>query len=91
MTLSPSNSLAGEVAVINLVHNESSPEIGQELEEPFETGQIILNLRAEGDPELLASLVEASVEEASTPTLRIAIEHLERFRPGKPVPVHRDA
>ncbi len=91
MTLSPLNSLAGEVAVINLVRNESRAEFGQELEEPVNGGQIILNLRAEGDPERLESIVRESIEEMASPGLQLRLDHLERFRPGRPVPTHRDA
>lgn len=90
MTLSPENSLAGEVGVINLVRNESVPEFGQELEEPVTGGQIILNLRAEGGPELLEEIVKESLTAISTEDCRLALEHLERFRPDRPVPTHRD-
>lgn len=91
MTLSPDNAFAGEVAVVNLVRNDFSPEMGQELDEPIEGGQIILNLRAEADPEALESIVRESIVTVATPECRLSLEHLERFRPGRPVPTHRDA
>lgn len=90
MTLSPDNALAGEVAVINLVRNDGKPEMGQELEEPITGGQIILNLRAECDPERLAVLVRASVAALSQEGCLLTLEHLERFRPSRPQPTHRD-
>lgn len=90
MTLSPDNAFAGEVAVVNLVRNDFSPEMGQELDEPVEGGQIILNLRAEGDPEQLEAFVRESIAAVATPECRLSLEHLERFRPGRPVPTHRD-
>lgn len=91
MTLSPDNAFAGEVAVVNLVRNDFSPEMGQELDEPIEGGQIILNLRAEADPEMLESIVRESIATVATSDCRLSLEHLERFRPGRPVPTHRDA
>lgn len=91
MTLSPDNAFAGEVGVINLVRNESVPEFGQELDEPIEGGQIILNLRAEGDPEQLESIVKDSLAAVDSEECRLSLEHLERFRPGRPEPTHRDA
>jgi len=91
MTLSPDNAFAGEVAVVNLVRNDFSPEMGQELDEPIEAGQLILNLRAEADPETLEAIVREGIEAVASPGCRLSLEHLERFRPGRPVPTHRDA
>lgn len=90
MTLSPENAFAGEVAVVNLVRNDFAPETGQELDEPIEEAQIILNLRAEADPERLEAIVRESIAAVATPACRLSLEHLERFRPGRPVPTHRD-
>ncbi len=91
MTLSPTNALAGEVAVVNLVRNDFRPEFGQQLDEPITGGQIILNLRAEGDPEALAGIVKESLEPFATGSCQLRLDHLEHFRPGRPVPTHRDA
>ena len=88
MTLSPDNALAGEVAVINLVRNDLQPEVCQQLEEPITGGQIVLNLRAECDPELLAAMVEESVATLSGDDCRLSLDHLERFRPARPTPSH---
>lgn len=90
MTLSPDNGLHGEVAVINLVRNDFRPEFGQELEEPVTGAQIILNLRAEADPERLAEVVQNAVAAPTPGGCRLTLDHLERFRPGRPVPTHRD-
>jgi Ni2+-binding GTPase involved in maturation of urease and hydrogenase len=93
MTLTPDHGLHGEVAVINLVRNDFRPEFGQELEEPVTGAQIILNLRAEADPERLAVIVTDAVARSALalPGCRLTLDHLERFRPGRPVPTHRDA
>ena len=91
MTLGPDNSLAGEIAAVNLVRNDFVPELSMKLETPVENGQLIINLRAEADPETLATAVQESLAALSPafPGLGINLEHLEHFRPGKPSPTHR--
>ncbi|MCE9517966.1 MAG: cobalamin biosynthesis protein P47K, partial [Verrucomicrobia bacterium] len=92
MTLSPDNAISGEVAVINLVRNDFRPELCIQLDEPVEAAQIILNLRAEADPNLLAAWVREGIAEvqAAHAGLDMKLDHLEHFRPGKPTPTHRD-
>ena len=91
MTLSPDEGL-GDIAVINLVRNDLVPELSLTLADQPNSGQLIINLRAEGAPEQLKSAVEASLEElpSDRPGLTLHLEHLEHFRPGKPQPTHRD-
>jgi G3E family GTPase len=90
MTLNPDDDL-GDIAVINLVRNDFVPELSQTLPEPIESGELIINLRAEADPEFLNTAVNRAVVEAveKTPTLFARMEHSEHFRPGKPQPTHR--
>src|SRR5207249_10668506 len=85
MTLSPDGGL-GEIAAVNLVRNDFVPEHSMELEEPVRGGQLIINLRAEAAPELLGTVVADSVLATATafPGMTAVIEHLEKFRPGKP-------
>jgi len=88
MTLSPDVGLGGNVAIINLVRNDFVPELSADLDAPVENGQLIINLRAEGDPEILRAAVETAL--AATPAqLTATLDHLEHFRPGKPEPTHR--
>ncbi len=91
MTLSPDGSLLGEVAAVNLVRNDFVPELSLQLDGLMERGQLILNLRAEAAPDLLATVVRAAVaaSEGAFPTMTATLEHLEHFRPGKPQPTHR--
>lgn len=92
MTYSPDDGIAGEIASVNLVRNDNAPESGMMLDEPSTGGQLILNLRAETDPEILHSALLASLESVA-PTfsgLTARLDHQEHFRPGKPVPTHRD-
>jgi G3E family GTPase len=90
MTLDPEGGL-GDLAVINLVRNDYVAELSQELQDPLEAGQIIINIRAEVAPEALKEAVDAALARCATahPGLRCALEHLEYFQPGKPQPTHR--
>ncbi len=90
MTLSPEFGL-GELGVINLVRNDWVPELASEISEPVESGQLIINLRAEAAPELLHEAVTQALRLAGemVPHLFVRLEHLEHFRPRKPQPTHR--
>jgi Ni2+-binding GTPase involved in maturation of urease and hydrogenase len=90
MTLSPDDAFS-DVAVINLVRSDATPELSQELPEPIERGELILNIRAETDPDQLRSVVNAAVEQMEVSRLGISfrLEHIESFRPGQPCPTHR--
>jgi G3E family GTPase len=90
MTLSPDSGL-GHIAVINLVRSDFVPELSQTLEDPVESGQLIINLRAEGAPEVLREAVDAAIVSVSAdaPGLTMRLDHVEHFRPGKPQPTHR--
>jgi G3E family GTPase len=95
MTLDPQNGF-GELAVINLVRQDYVPELSQRLEDLLERGQLIINLRAEANPDILRHAVEGSLVELVGPAgsgsgLTAQLDHLEFFRPGKPQPTHRMA
>jgi len=91
MTLSPDAGL-GEIAVINLVRSDFVPELSLTIEEPVASGQLIVNLRAEADPEAMRAAISESIAaiEERTNGLRAQLDHIEFFRPGKPQPTHRD-
>lgn len=93
MTYSPDDGIAGELASIHLVRSDHVAELGMELDEPSEGGQLIVNLRAESDPAALMRTVQAGLDTVvpGFPGLVARLEHAEHFRPGKPVPTHRDA
>ncbi len=90
MTLSPDGGL-NDIAVINLVRNDFVPELSQKLEDQIQSGQLIINLRAEGDPDLLRNCLEESLSKARKehPGVETHLDHCEHFRPGKPEPTHR--
>ena len=89
MTYSPDETLAGEIAVVNLVRNDFVPELSLKLPEPSKSGQLIVNLRAENAPEALAGIVGESIRTAQE------LPHLEDPAPSSgtfpPRPPHADA
>ncbi|MFM1768082.1 MAG: hypothetical protein RJA22_611 [Verrucomicrobiota bacterium] len=87
MTLDPGDGLGG-LGVVNLVRNDHVPELSQELEEPVDRAELILNLRAEAPPEILRDAVAAALA-GLAPAISARLEHLEFFQPGKPQPEHR--
>jgi G3E family GTPase len=90
MTLTPAGD-PYEIAAINLVRGDSVPELSHRLYEPLEDGELLLNIRAEVDPDTLEEAATAALESeiAIARGLLFRIAHLEHFRPGMPVPTHR--
>jgi hypothetical protein len=79
-----------ELAALNLARTDALPDASYRLQAPIGEGELIVNLRAEADPALLRDVVTASINQRATETApRATIEHLEHFRPGRPVPTHR--
>ena len=87
MTLSPDQAIGGAIAAMSLVRNDFVPELSLELEDPVQSGQLIINLRAEAAPELLRDIVTESLR--ALPGVEAKLEHIEAFRPGRPTPTHR--
>jgi G3E family GTPase len=88
LTLAPDT--GNDLAVANLVRNEGMVELAHELAEALDHGHLIVNLRAEGDPEQLRQVVLGELQaESSGLNLSLTVEHAEAFRPGRPVPTHR--
>ena len=77
-----------ELAAANLVRTADEPLLSHRLAEPIDIGRLLLNLRAEADPDLLERSVRAAVATAAA-GLPHELLHLEHFRPGRPVPTHR--
>jgi G3E family GTPase len=88
MTLTPAED-GGDIAVANVVRGDGEPELSHTLREPLDSGQLILNLRAEGDPEVLRREATAALAGLSRRGVTAAPEHVESFRPGRPTPTHR--
>lgn len=85
MTLAPDDG-SGELAVINLTRTDAKPETAQTLLDELETGELIVNIRAEADSEELAAALEVALDRHASDEVRLKLEHLEHFAPGKPEP-----
>ncbi len=90
MTLDPEDP-SGNLAVVSLVTSDSEPDLRESLMDEVEQGDLVLNLRAEADPDELRKSTEESMAALSGKNqgLIAKIDHLEFFRPGKPEPTHR--
>ena len=92
MTLT-AEELPSDIAVLNLVAGDRGAEMAHTLKAPIDAGELILNLRAEVDPELLHDATLAALRgwEAEASGRRAGIDHIEHFRPAKPEPTYRMA
>jgi G3E family GTPase len=82
----------GDIGVLNLVGSDREPELSHALQEHLASGELIVNLRAEGNPDFLRqSLMDALEVAASHAGARIEVVHIEHFRPARPVPTYRMA
>lgn len=89
MTLAPTDE-GNDLAALNLVGSDREPELSHALVEPLSSGELIVNLRGEGDPAALRSAVTGALASVSAPLgVRAETTHLEHFRPSRPVPTHR--
>jgi Ni2+-binding GTPase involved in maturation of urease and hydrogenase len=87
-TLSPDE--GNDLAVLNLVRTDGHAESLHQLAEDLTDGELIVNLRGEGDPEQLQAIARAAlIDTAREAGVTFAVEHSEHFRPGRPVPTHR--
>jgi G3E family GTPase len=88
MTLDPDE--GNDLAVVNLVRTEGTVESPHRLSDTVTDGELIVNLRAEGDPAQLKEMALAGLDEAAA-DMRVTttVEHSEHFRPGRPQPTHR--
>lgn len=91
MTFNPRDSISGEIAVVNLVRSDFIPELGFTLEDDYDAGQVVINLRAETSPEVLENAVRTAIDNTGKlfPGIKFSITALERFRPAKPNPTYR--
>ena len=90
MTLCPTD--GNDLAVVNLVRTDGVPELSRLLESPLERGELIVNLRAEEDPETLWRIVRSALGSAAAAAgVEVEIVTHEYFRPAKPNPTWRMA
>lgn len=89
MTLTPIG-LGGEIAALNLVRNDAQAELSHSLMDSLEEAELLINLRAEGDPETVFASVRTALS-GLVERFHYDFEwgHHEHFRPARPVPTHR--
>lgn len=82
---------AGNLSVVSLVGSDEPADLRESLLDRLGAGELIINLRAEADPELLKTATLDALEQGvrEDKGLTVEVEHLEHFRPGKPEPTHR--
>jgi G3E family GTPase len=85
MTLVPAEE-ALDIGVVNLARTDAEPEISHALRAPLAAGSLLINLRAEAEPELLRQGVADVLAGCGC---RAEIRDLSHFRPSKPRPTHR--
>ena len=85
MTLAPDE--GSDMASNSLTRSDEFARATHRLAAPITTGDLMVNLRAEADPQLLRGIVErelSTIEAASFTLVNAAA-----FRPGRPNPTHR--
>jgi G3E family GTPase len=78
----------GMLSVVSLVGTDGAPDLRESLLDRVDGGELVLNLRAEADPERLRGIALAALAEADG-GVESSLEHVECFRPARPVPTHR--
>jgi G3E family GTPase len=79
-----------DLCVVNAISTDDPPVNPFRLQDVIDAGELIINLRAEGDPEILRrEAMDALTAQAANAGLAVTVEHIEHFRPGRPVPTHR--
>lgn len=76
----------GRLGLVNQVMSGTAPEISRAFGGNVHHGLLTVNLRAEGDPEVLQNIVTQSIKRSAPGG---AIREMAAFRPGQPVPVER--
>ena len=84
MTLQPTE--GPDLGSVSLTRNEESPQATHRLSDTLAEGDLMVNLRAEADPEQLKALV---LEVLNTLPQTFELRHVAAFRPGRPTPTHR--
>jgi G3E family GTPase len=83
---------SGRLAALSVTSGDGEVDLREALVDGVRAGELIVNLRAEGDPVALKAMVLAALEAAAAarPGCTLEVEHEEHFRPAPPEPTHRD-
>lgn len=81
-----------QVAALNIVRDDVLPEFGAQLSEKISEARIIVNARAETEPDTLRAALAHAIEvvRRQLAPAALLLEHEEAFAPSPPVPTHRD-
>lgn len=92
VTLRSPASVSEGLAIVNLVRRDAAADTARRIGQPIGEGEVLVNLRAEGAPEILEGALRGACFrlEKGLVGMRAAVGHLECFRPGRPRPTHRD-
>ena len=89
MTLDPGDA-TGTLSAVSLVSSDGEPDLRESFLEQVDGGTLIVNLRAEAEPEFLEKTTREALDAwVDRIGLRANVEHRESFRPARPVPTHR--
>ena len=76
--------------MLNQVRNEHRAELSHELIGLLSDADLLVNLRAEGDPDRLLAATRGALDDAASAAgIRHHVRHVEHFRPGQPTPTYR--
>ncbi len=78
----------GDMAVINAVRNGLVPKLTRTCARKFLVGELLINLRAEAEPELLETVVSRNLRK-SRQDWDTVWKAQASFKPGRPSPTHR--
>lgn len=79
---------AKELAAIQWVRNDAEPEFTLRMSGPIDRGTLLLNLRAEGEPQILSAAVSGALDIAGAEAVFRHVQ-LSAFKPSPPKPTHR--
>jgi G3E family GTPase len=84
MALNPEQDGSG-IAAVSLDRYDATPQLLRDISEPIQRGELILNVRAYGDPEILHSTVNRAllVLMERSPELFARMHHCEHFKAGR--------
>ena len=80
----------GGLVSINQVGNGRRAELGTPLGRRVGQGRLLLNLRAEAPPSVLARTLDRSLSELTVGGIAMVATAVHCFSPGRPEPTHRD-
>lgn len=87
LTLMPD--IGPDMGSLSLTQTAGEPEATHTLQAPVSRANLLINLRAEIDPEYLKSEVTQAM--ANLGEVKAQIKEIAAFRPGRPTPTHRMA